>query len=237
MQYKHAANANYEDLSAGRVIYHKTGYAHFPVRLASEIFMRCLEFRNEPYEKIRLYDPCCGGGYLLTVLGFLHNDKIRAIYGSDVSDDAVYTAENNVNLLSAKGLVRRKEQLEAMYIAHGKESHADAIKSIEKLSAMVQNNIQCSVYKRDILSIAEQPNPGLTADVIITDVPYGNLITWSSNAPAAINTMLDNVLKNISENAVLAICSNKQQKINNTNYKRIKKLQAGKRKIEFFIQA
>ena len=237
MQYKFADNRNYEDLSCGRVIYHRTGFANFPVRLASEIFMRCLEFRNEPYEKIRLYDPCCGGGYLLTVLGFLHNDKIRAIYGSDVSDDAIYTAKNNLDLLSVNGLARRKQQLETIYMTYKKESHSDAVKSVEKLSTMIRDNIQCEIFNRDILGIEEAPKLDLTADIIIADVPYGKLISWSSDAHSAINVMLDNLLTNLSENAVLAICSDKRQKISNTRYNRIKKLQAGKRKIEFFRKA
>ena len=61
MEYKFAPNENYEDLSCGRVIYHRKGFANYPVRLASEILQQGLEIIEKPSEKISIYDPCCGG--------------------------------------------------------------------------------------------------------------------------------------------------------------------------------
>ena len=53
LEYKFAPNDNYEDLSCGRVIYHRAGFSNFPVRLASEIFMRCFELIGEPNKKVK----------------------------------------------------------------------------------------------------------------------------------------------------------------------------------------
>lgn len=67
---------NYEDLASGNVLYNAQGIASFPVRLTSEIIQRCFDLLQKkggirPYS---MYDPCCGGAYLLTVIGFLHGD-------------------------------------------------------------------------------------------------------------------------------------------------------------------
>lgn len=231
MQYRFVENDNYEDLSCGRVIFHKAGFANYPVRLVCEIFMRCLEIIDEPNKKVVLYDPCCGGGYLLTVLGFMYGEKIDSLCGSDIAEDAVCLAKSNFELLTSDGLLRRKEQLETLYRSHGKESHQEAIISAKNLLMRIENKIKCFAFQRDILDYNEPVLKPL-ADVIITDVPYGNLVSWSTNEPFAIDKMLDNLLHNQNENTVVVISSDKQQKISNPQYKRIQKFQVGKRKIE-----
>ncbi|NDO51129.1 hypothetical protein FMM75_17520 [Lachnospiraceae bacterium MD335] len=40
-----------------------------------------------------IYDPCCGGGYALTVLGFFHNHDIKKMYGSDIKPNMVSYAK------------------------------------------------------------------------------------------------------------------------------------------------
>ena len=44
MEYKYGKNDNYEDFSSGRVLYHVRGMTNFPVRLAQEIYGRCLRY-------------------------------------------------------------------------------------------------------------------------------------------------------------------------------------------------
>lgn len=87
MVYKYCENQNFEELASGRVIVHRAGCPNFPVRLAQEIFGRCLYHLGNP-DKVCIYDPCCGG-YLLTVLGFLNFEKIKTAMASDISDDAI----------------------------------------------------------------------------------------------------------------------------------------------------
>ena len=63
MAYKYEIDhQNYEDYASGRVLYNQQGTTDFPVRLASEIFLRCLNIlQNDgfggPYT---IFDPCCG---------------------------------------------------------------------------------------------------------------------------------------------------------------------------------
>lgn len=92
MKYKYIEKKeNYEYLSSGRVLYSLPGQSAFPVRLSSEIIQRCfalLEARGNkgPYT---IYDPCCGGGYLLTTLGFLYHNYFKKIYASDINPQAI----------------------------------------------------------------------------------------------------------------------------------------------------
>jgi len=236
LEYKFASNENYEDLSCGRVIYHRTGFSNFPVRLASEIFMRCFQLIGEPNKKVSIYDPCCGGGYLLTVLGFLHQDQIMSIYGSDISLDAIRLAESNLSLLTTDGLRRRKGQLEDIYNSYSKESHLNAIKSASNLLERAREKVEYHVFNRDVLNSKSTASIMPSVDIIITDVPYGELVSWSNETIAEnesnINKMLDHLLENLNDDGIIAISSDKRQKISNPNYKRIKKIQVGKRKVE-----
>ena len=230
MAYKFTGNRNYEDFSGGRVIYHQPGFSNYPVRIASEIFQRCLEIIGEPM-KVKIYDPCCGGGYLLTVLGLLHHDKIDTIFGSDVEVSAIELADKNLNLLTNSGLLKRTEELENMYNNYQKKSHLAAIMSAKKLSEYTRPTVDYRVFQRDILDSTNVT--GVVADIIITDVPYGELVNWSDESGNAIDRMLDNLYDNLSDNGVIAVSSDKSQKITNPNYQRIKKIKIGKRKVEF----
>src|SRR5690554_7951621 len=96
MEYKFSPKGNYEDFSCGRVIIHKTGMPNFPVRLAQEIYCRCLSYIDKDKD-IRIYDPCCGGGYLLTVLGLINMNSIKEIYASAVDETALKLAKSNLS--------------------------------------------------------------------------------------------------------------------------------------------
>jgi SAM-dependent methyltransferase len=110
MVYKYFPKNNHEDFSSGRVIFHKSKYPNYPVRLAGETFCRCLKYIDKP-EDLCVYDPCCGGAYMLTVLGYLFNEKIKTIYASDISEESVELAQNNLSLLSFSGIEKRKNNL------------------------------------------------------------------------------------------------------------------------------
>ena len=232
MSYKYTENANYEDFSGGRVIHHSTRFTNYPVRLASEIFMRCLARVNK--SMVNVYDPCCGSGYLLTVLGLRYGECINYFYASDVSPKAVSLAKKNLKLLSAKGILSRKNELETLYQTYKKDSHKEAVESADRLSKLASGKgIPFDAFDRDILA-GKHDYPKV--DVIIVDVPYGGLVEWSSSDISAINTMLDNLLDNLHLDGVVAISSDKRQKINNPVYKRVEKFQVGKRKIEIMTR-
>jgi len=210
MIYKFAERSNYEDFAAGHVIYHRPGFTNYPVRLASEIFMRA--YTHCGREMVKLYDPCCGGGYLLTVLGFLHGDKISAIYGSDISAEAVFLSKRNLQLLSPDALLGR--------------GVGEKAESATRLVSLCRN-IEVEIFARDVLS--QNNNP--PADIIVTDIPYGDMTFWKQGSEVAgVSLMLQNLNAEI-----VAVSSDKKQKIaiaDEKNYRRLEKFNVGKRKIE-----
>lgn len=132
MVYKYCENKNFEDLASGKVIVHRAGYPNFPVRLAQEIFSRCLHYLDDP-DSVCIYDPCCGGGYLLTVLGFLNFEKIKTIMASDISDDAIQLTNENLSLLDKNGLKKRIRQINDLLSLYNKHSHIEALNSATNL--------------------------------------------------------------------------------------------------------
>src|SRR5215211_5646025 len=132
MQYKYETEPqDYSDLASGRVLYSVSGHPAFPVRLASEIFQRCIAQRETIYQTstpCTLYDPCCGAAYHLSVLGYLHGKHIREIIASDIDDKAVDLARRNLGLLSVAGLDQRIHEITTMIEQYDKDSHRDALK-------------------------------------------------------------------------------------------------------------
>lgn len=235
MEYKYCENRNFEDLSSGRVILHRTGYPNFPVRLAQEIFCRCRRCLDDP-GSVCLYDPCCGGGYLLTVLGFLNYEKIGRIWASDVSEEAVGLALENLSLLHKDGLERRIGQLNQLLREHGRSSHREALDSAARLMGILDSanrEIECGAFQADILSHDPFGGRGFKADLVFTDVPYGNLVEWRSQGGEDVN-LLDQLLPVLKDQGVAAICSDKSQRFQSEHFQRVEKQSVGKRLFQIF---
>ena len=113
MNYLHCDNANFEDFASGRVLYGGDGIPNFPVRLLNEIFGRAAS-HIAPREHLTVFDPCCGGGYSLTVLGFCHNAIIDRLYGSDIDPRMVAHARKNAALLTRNGMIARRAEIGRM---------------------------------------------------------------------------------------------------------------------------
>jgi len=231
MEYKYAANDNYEDFSSGRVIYHMGGAATFPVRLALEIYERCLQYSKKKKD-ILLYDCCCGGAYMLTVLGLLKGDTISDIYGSDVDQKSLKLAEDNLSLLSYDGLRRRRQELEELYKKFGKNSHLEALESVDRLEKRISTKINTQVFYRNAFEEDKLP---FIPDIIITDVPYGNMVEWSKGS-GDINQMVESLSKVCGSETILCISMDKKQKIQTELFKRLEKQMIGKRKFEIYIK-
>lgn len=235
MVYKFCENRNFEDLASGKVIFHRAGYPNFPVRLAQEIFGRCLYHLDNP-DEVCIYDPCCGGGYLLTVLGFLNFNKIKTIMASDISDDAIQLASENLSLLDKNGLRQRIQQINRLMSLHNKNSHIEALNSAANLLDILINStheIERKVFKTDILSDYPLDNRNFKADIIFTDVPYGNLVEWQNGNKDNIN-LLDQLLPVTKEKTVVAICSDKSQKFQSDHFRKVEKQVIGKRVFQIF---
>ncbi len=236
MPYRYATErANYEDFASGRVLYNHPGMTAFPVRLAAELY-ECARATltamgvNPPFS---LYDPCCGGGYLLTTLGFLYHGEVASIIASDIDGEAVQLAKKNLSLLTSEGLNQRMGELQRLVSEYGKPSHTEALDSAQRLMALVidrRRSIEVDCFQADAL------NPGgakhnVQPNMVITDLPYGDLVHWSSEAPDAARGLLNGLLPILDPKSVVLIVADKAQAVKHPDYTRLEQFQVGKRRI------
>ncbi len=225
MKYLYGAQANYEDYASGRVLFGARGMPNFPVRLMIELFGRALDCLDKK-EHILVYDPCCGTAYSLTVLGFFYGEQIEKIYASDISADMVSFASKNLGLLSIPGLERRKEDLEKLFAEYGKASHQEAVESAARLREKLIFEVKTEVFEAD----CTKPLPDIRPDLIITDIPYGNLVDWEGDG--GLGAMLEQLWRISKSETILAISMDKDQKLLSDRWKRIEKQNIGKRRFE-----
>lgn len=230
MEYLYSKNDNYEDYASGRVIYGGKGIPNFPVRLLNEMFQRGITYLDG-HDDLVVYDPCCGGGYSLTVLGFFHSNKIKLLCGSDIDENMVWHAKKNVSLLSTEGLNSRKAELETLYDNFGKPSHKDALSSIEVLKKQLIRPVKANIFVAD----CTKELPKLCPNLIITDVPYGNLVEWNDTTTLSLDRMLEQLAKTSDQKIILVLSMDKKQKVNTNSWTRLEKHVIGKRKFEIMV--
>lgn len=252
MQYLFATERpDYSDLASGRVFYSLAGSPAFPVRLASEIFQRCLALRRQAgaSSPAVLYDPCCGGGYLLGVVAYLHAETLVEVIGSDWDEKAVALAQRNLGLLNGAGLARRTAELTGLYNLYGKTSHQEALASAQEFQKRVieldrNQPLRVRAFHAsafDEPALVQQMN-GALADIVMTDVPYGLHSTWQGlesgqNPSSALNYLLEALAAVLAPQGIVALVSDKQQKAAHPKYRRVSHFQVGKRKADFFMFA
>ncbi len=220
---------NYEDFAPGRVILAKSGSTSFPVRLASEIFQRCAQFFPDA-NQLTVYDPCCGSGYLLTVLSFLHGEKITALRGSDIDAEMVAFASDNLSLLTHEGLEKRRKSLVQLADNYNKASHHDAILSADKLAKMLPpESIDYAITKSSAFT---QSFASKSVDLIICDVPYGDRTAWQgiTEFEDPIKQLLDVQYDVLGDDGIIALISDKQQKAVHPHYTQLQHETIGKRR-------
>jgi hypothetical protein len=248
MQYKYVKEQlDYSDFASGRVFYSLPGHPAFPIRLASEIFQRCLASRETIYENstpCTLYDPCCGAAYHLSVLRYLHGGYIREVIGSDIDENAIASAKRNLGLLSIVGLDQRIREISKMHEQYGKDSHKDALESAytlrEKLFSLTEEHpLTIKVFQAnatDCEEILKNIKPK-SVDIVFTDVPHGKSSHWGgfslNESPSPLWSMLDSLFDILSPSSIIAIASDKQQKVIHDRYQRIEHFQIGKRRVVF----
>jgi len=231
MQYRFAKERqDYSDYSSGRVFYGLPGHPALPVRLASEIFQRCVALREAQGATgpCVLYDPCCGGAYHLSTLAYLHWNAIGEIITSDVDEEILFVAR----------------QISRMLVGYEKASHEAALKSAEtlrqRLLGLVETHqVEVHLFAADATDsqAVGEKLAGSKVDVVISDVPYGRHSSWqiadvsqvSSLSPAW--QMLEALLPALSLISVVAIISDKRQKISHEGYRRLDRFQVGKRRV------
>jgi 23S rRNA G2445 N2-methylase RlmL len=250
MPYRFAQERDdYTDFAAGQVLYSLPGQPAFPVRLATEIFQRCRAHllrlgRAQPYT---VYDPCCGSAYLLVTLAYLHWHEIHQLIGSDIDPAVIPLAERNLSLITPAGMDARIEQLVRLYEAYGNVSHAQALVSARRLQARLlascqRHTLTGHIFVANALSREDllQHRELRAVDLIIADLPYGQRSTWiAADQPIAPSNpawqLLDALQAVASSNTIIALTSNKQQKIAHDAYQRVEQFQIGKRRTVFFM--
>ncbi|GAA2848172.1 hypothetical protein GCM10010517_05370 [Streptosporangium fragile] len=186
MAYLHeTTRADYQDLASGMVLHSAPGFPAFPVRLAGEMFQRALALRGNAREDrpVVLWDPCCGSGYLLTVLAILHRSRIAAVLASDIGEDATRIAARNLALLTRAGLSERAADLRERAERFDKPSYAAAAEAAGRIGRELAGeggDVPHRVHRADVLDpgelravIGERP-----PDIVVTDVPYGEQTAW-----------------------------------------------------------
>lgn len=197
---------------------------------------------------------------MLTVLGLLAGDSISQIYASDINEKSLDLAAGNLALLTKEGIMKRRAELEALYKYYGKEAHREALESIGRIEKLISDKIKTGVFRRNAL---EKGKLSFAPDIVITDVPYGNLTDWkdrggdiyndiissdkSFNAGSSdvsqmiktdgVNLLMDVLYEICGQDTIVCICSDKKQKIQTKRYKRLEKQLVGKRKFEIFKKA
>lgn len=247
MKYRFATERqNYTDYASGRVFYSAPGHPAFPVRLASEILQRCLAARHASSATgtCVVYDPCCGGAYHLGTLAYLHWEAIEEIVESDIDDQILTVAGRNLSLLTIQGVDRRISEISQMLASYGKSSHAAALESAESLRKRLQklgavHQVKTHLFRADALdSQALQKGLGSReVDIVFTDIPYGWHSAWKTSGDARaptlrpVDRMLDSLLQVLAPGAVIAVATDKRQKVSHEGYRRVEKFQLGKRRI------
>jgi len=232
------------DLASGKVLFSRPGLTAFPVRLGNELFLRgaaLLEAagRRPPYH---VYDPTCGGGYLMTVLCLLNPHLIARLSISDISSDALSIASKNVHLLSPEGMLRRQVELAALAAASERESHVAAAASASRLHDWLDQQ-RAPVTQTDIfLADATDPNEirahfsdNRSVDIGFADTPYDLHSTWQTDETgSAVPEM--KILSAFAELSVpvVILATRKGLKLTNPGYRRHARLKNGHRALWIF---
>jgi hypothetical protein len=247
MTYRYATERyDYSDYASGRVFYGLAGQPAFPIRLASEVLQRCFavhraECRAGPYV---LYDPLCGGAYLLSTVAYLHWADVSRILGSDVDAQALSLAERNLGLLTVEGIERRIDEIEHMLEAYGKASHRSALHSArrlrERLLALIEEHpIETRTFQANALDGRDLGKglSGAAVDIVLTDVPYGRDSNWRAPEDVRLTAapppwqLLGALSAVVSATTVVAVVSDKAQKLAHGRYRRVERFRLGKRQV------
>ena len=134
-------------------------------------------------------------------------------------------AQQNLAFLSGSGLDRRIQEITEMLGRFGKASHQEALKSATVLRRTVASQEQKYPLKiRTFLANATDGKAlcdnlkGEKVDIVFTDVPYGQCSQWISTdsevSPSEpLWSMLTALLGILSPTGIVAIVSDKRQKI------------------------
>jgi 23S rRNA (guanine2535-N1)-methyltransferase len=134
----------------------------------------------------------------------------------------------------------RVHELDALHTQYKKDSHQDALKSARRLhSQLVHLDQQYPLFTRTFQSSATDQNSILqnieakSVDIVFTDVPYGQHSQWQGfhKTENPLWSMLDALTETLSSASIVAVASDKGQKVLHERYQRIEHFQIGKRRV------
>lgn len=142
----------------------------------------------------------------------------------------------------------RMRELTACYAVHGKEAHRLAMESAEALHRQVvplasRHPLQTRVFQASAVDAeALKCHLGETrVDVVLTDIPYGRQSQWRvsalNHAQSPAGAMLQALRGVLHEWSIVAVASDKSQKIYEEGYERVERFQVGKRRIVLLTRA
>lgn len=202
---------DYSALASGFVLHSAPQRPAFPVRLTSEMFLRALALtsRSDP---VTVWDPCCGSGYLLTVLALLHRPMIARVLASDIDEDALALTRRNLSLLSPAGLRARAIELAQRADQFGKQVYESAASTAAELERQLTADggaVQWTARRASVFDPQQLAEvvAGSSPDVVLVDMPYGEQTHWSTDspAPASPSQMVRALAEVLPTNAVIAM--------------------------------
>jgi 23S rRNA (guanine2535-N1)-methyltransferase len=222
------------------VLRSRPGLATFPLRPALEVLLECVGLlkRVDQRAPYHLYDPCCGGAYMLTGVGFLARQHLRRLSASDISPEVVELARANLGLLTDAGLRAREEALRALVTVHGKASHRAALESLHRLRALCLRaapDLGIGAFVADAGKVREVQDglQGDAVDIVMTDVPYNDLSTWRGSVldgdANPIATLLDAMLLVTHSKSVIALMTLKHTDVTHPELHLMRRLRRGRR--------
>ncbi len=231
MLYRYSDDRDFSDYACGGAIKGRAGMPNFPARLALEIYARAASHLDDGAGVV-LYDPLCGSGYLLTVVALLAARCPAAAFGSDVNEGALELARANLSLLTPEGRSRRAEELALSWETYGRESYRLALDSLGRIAAQADGRkVDTRVTLHDVLSTQRPDLPALP-NLILTDVPYGGLVSWQGEGGEA--RLMQCLARKAAPGAVFAVCMDKRQRLCADGFTRLEKEQIGKRRFEIY---
>lgn len=223
-------------LASGQVLRSAPGFPGFPVRLASELFQRAMVHTGG--ESVRLWDPCCGSGYLVAVLGFLHRDRLTHVRATDVDADAVALAARNLRLLTAEGLVEREEELRRSARDFGRVVFVERAEAARELAAGLAGMGGDLPHEAGIADVFSLEEP-VDADLVVTDVPYGEMTSWTGAVPdqgkqrdgaeGAMRGLLESLGRVLPEHAVVVVTARTRRVVLPEGVRALERVKVGNR--------
>lgn len=132
-------------------------------------------------------------------------------------------------------MFRRNKLINDLH-AYNKPSHVQAIKSVDVLKALLQAPDPITYcFQNDITSPNREFDICCGVNIVITDLPHGNIVTWKSSSPNPVENFFEHIYDKVDPHySIIAIAADKKQKLKHEKFLRLQSFRAGKRQVALF---